>query len=53
MRRLYPLIGRVLARQTVGIAPLVDTAELRARLDRPFDLEELATGLPNGASVAA
>jgi hypothetical protein len=53
MRRLYPLIGRLVARQTAEISLLADRAELRARLDRPFDVEELAAGLSNETFVAA
>lgn len=53
MRRLYPLIGRLFARQTAEISLLFDPAKLRARFDRPFDLEELAAGLSNDACVAA
>jgi hypothetical protein len=53
MRRLYPLLGRMFARQTAEISLLVDTDKLRARLDRPFDLDELAAGLSNDACVAA
>lgn len=53
MRRLYPLIGRLCARQTAEIYRLIDPAELRARLERPFDVEELAAGLSNDACVAA
>ncbi len=53
MRRLYPLIGRLFARQTAEISLLIDPAKLRARFDRPFDLVELAAGLSNDACVAA
>ncbi|MCV7251936.1 hypothetical protein H7J86_07160 [Mycobacterium hackensackense] len=47
MRCAYPLIGRVFARQTVEIGLLIEPAALRARLDRPFDVEELTVGLDN------
>jgi hypothetical protein len=47
MRRLYPLIGRVFARQTAEISLLIDPAKLRARLDRPFNVDELTAGLDN------
>lgn len=47
MRRLYPHIGRLFAGQTVEISLLIDPAELRARLDRPFDVDELTAGLDN------
>jgi hypothetical protein len=45
MRRLYPLIGRLFARQTVEISLLIDPQELHERLDRPFQVEELIEGL--------
>lgn len=47
MRRIYPLIGRLFARQTVEISLLIDPKELHARLDRPFKVEELTAGLDN------
>jgi hypothetical protein len=47
MRRIYPLIARLFARQTVEISLLVDRDELRARLARPFDVDELTAGLSN------
>jgi hypothetical protein len=47
MRWLYPRIGRLFARQTAEISLLIDPDELRARLDRPFDVEELTAGLSN------
>jgi hypothetical protein len=47
MRRLYPRIARLFARQTAEINLLVDRGELRARLDRPFDVDELTAGLDN------
>jgi hypothetical protein len=47
MRRLYPLIGRLFARQTAEINLLIDPAKLRARLDRPFNVSELTAGLNN------
>jgi hypothetical protein len=53
MRRLYPFIGRLFARQTAEISLLIDPAKLRARLSRPFDVEELASGLSEDACVAA
>ncbi len=49
----YPLIGRVFARQTVEISLLIDPAELRARLDRPFDVDELTVGLDNETYLVA
>jgi hypothetical protein len=47
MRRIYPFIGRLFARQTAEISMLVDPKALRARLDRPFNVEELTDGLDN------
>ncbi|MGV0812011.1 hypothetical protein ABQF34_08630 [Mycolicibacterium boenickei] len=47
MRRIYPLIGRLVARQTAEISLLIDPAMLRARLNRPFDVEELSATLDN------
>ena len=47
MRWLYPRIGRLFARQTAEISLLIDPDKLRARLDRPFDVEELTAGLNN------
>lgn len=51
MRRLYPMIGRLFARQTAELNLLLDTAELRARLNRPFVIEELTAGLSNETYV--
>ncbi|QQW33722.1 hypothetical protein [Mycobacterium marinum] len=53
MRRLYPVVGRFFARQTYEISLLVDVAKFRARLDRSFDVDELAAGLTNETFVAA
>ncbi len=53
MRWLYPRIGRLFARQTAEISRLVDRKELHARLDRPFDVAELAAGLSNETFLAA
>ena len=47
MRRIYPLIGRLFARQTVEISLLIDPKDMHARLDRPFKVEELTDGLDN------
>lgn len=47
MRWLYPRIARLFARQTAEISLLVDREKLRARLNRPFDVEELTAGLEN------
>jgi len=53
MRRLYPLIGRLFARQTYELSLLIDRQELNAVLDKPFDVDELAAGLPNELYLAA
>jgi len=53
MRRLYPRIGRLFARQTYKISLLTDPERLHARLDRPFDVEELAADLVNETFLAA
>ncbi|ULE35713.1 hypothetical protein [Mycobacterium sp. IDR2000157661] len=53
MRRLYPLIGRLFARQTAEISLLIDPQALRARLDRPFDVDELTAGLDNETYLVA
>jgi hypothetical protein len=53
MRWLYPRFGRLFARQTAEIGLLVDRHALRARLDRPFDVEALTAGLPNETFLAA
>jgi hypothetical protein len=53
MRRLYPRIGRLFARQTFEISLLTDRDELHALLERPFDVEELTAGLSNETYLAA
>ena len=53
MRRLYPRIGRLFARQTYEISLLTDREELHALLDRPFDVDELTAGLSNDTFLAA
>lgn len=53
MRRLYPRFARLFARQTFEISLLTDRDRLHARLDRPFDVEELTDGLPNETFMAA
>jgi hypothetical protein len=53
MRWLYPRIGRLFARQTAEISLLTDLKELRARLDRPFGVDELSAGLSNETFLAA
>jgi len=52
MRALYPRIGRFFARQTAEISLLVDRQTLAARLDRPFDVDELTEGLTNETFLA-
>lgn len=53
MRRVYPYIGRLFARQTAEISLLLDAGKLHARLDRPFDVEELADGLKSKTYLVA
>lgn len=53
MRRLYPLIGRLFARQTAEISLLLDPKALRARLDRPFAVPELTAGLDHQTYLVA
>jgi hypothetical protein len=53
MRWLYPRFARLFARQTLEISLLTDREKLHARLDRPFDVEELTAGLPNATFLAA
>lgn len=53
MRWLYPRVGRLFARQTAEISLLTDAAKLHARLDQPFDVEELTAGLSNETFLAA
>lgn len=53
MRWLYPLFGRLFARQTAEISLLTDSDTLHARLDAPFDADGLAAGVPNETFVAA
>lgn len=53
MRRIYPVIGRLFAEQTAEVRLLLDPQQLRARLRRPFDVEELTAGLSNETYLAA
>jgi hypothetical protein len=53
MRRVYPFVGRLFARQTAEISLLVDRKALHARLDRPFDVEELTAELNNETYLVA
>lgn len=53
MRWLYPRIGRLFARQTHEISLLTDPERLHTRLDMPFDIDELTTGLSNETYLAA
>jgi len=47
MRWLYPRVGRLFARETAEISLLIDPKMLHARLDEPFNVDELTSGLPN------
>ncbi len=53
MRRLYPRIGRLFARQTAEISLLTEADELRSRFGEPFDVERLVAGLNNETFLAA
>jgi hypothetical protein len=53
MRTLYPVFGRLFARQTAEINLLISPQKLRARLDRPFNVEELTADLKNETFLAA
>lgn len=53
MRRIYPYIGRLFARQTAEIGLLVNKEALAARLDRPFDVDELTADLGNETYLVA
>jgi hypothetical protein len=53
MRWLYPYFGKLFARQTAEISRLIDRERLHARLNRPFDVEELIANVPNETFVAA
>ncbi len=53
MRRLYPLVGRYFAHATPEITHVVGAAAIKARLDAPFELSELADGLSSQPFVAA
>jgi len=53
MRWLYPLFGRLFARQTAEISMLIDPKKLHARLDEPFNVDQLTAGLPNDTFLAA
>jgi hypothetical protein len=53
MRWLYPRFGWLFARQTAEISMLIDPKKLHARLDEPFDVDELTAGLPNETFLAA
>jgi hypothetical protein len=53
MRWLYPRFGRLFARQTAEIGLLIEAERLHARLDRPFDVDELTADLPNETFLAA
>jgi hypothetical protein len=53
MRWLYPIFGRLFARQTAEISLLVDREKLRVRLDQPFDVDQLTADLSNETFLAA
>ena len=53
MRWLYPYFGRLVARQTAEISLLTDREKLRARLGRPFDVNELTIGMAGETFLAA
>jgi hypothetical protein len=53
MRWLYPRVGRLFARETAEISLLIDPKKLHARLDEPFNVDELTSGLPNETFLAA
>jgi hypothetical protein len=53
MRWLYPVFGRLFARQTAEINLLIGPEKLHARLRQPFDVEGLAAGVPNETFLAA
>lgn len=53
MRRIYPYIGRFFARQTAEITLLIDPKHLHARLDRPFNVDELTADLNNETYLVA
>ena len=53
MRWLYPRFGRLFARQTAEISLLIDSKKLHARLDEPFDVDQLSVGLPTEPFLAA
>jgi hypothetical protein len=53
MRWLYPRFARLFARQTAEISLLIDRDKLRARLNRPFGVAELAAAVPNETFLAA
>ena len=47
MRRTHPYIGRFSPARTAEITLLIDPKHLRARLDRPFNVDELTADLRN------
>jgi hypothetical protein len=48
-----PSHRKAVARETAEVRPLVDPDELRARLDRPFDVDELTAGQNNEKYLVA
>ncbi|ORA15051.1 hypothetical protein [Mycobacterium asiaticum] len=53
MRRLYPRITKLFARQTFEISLLVDEDSLQARLKGPFDVAALTAGLDSETYLVA
>jgi hypothetical protein len=53
MRHMYPYIGRFFARQTAEISILINPRELHARLDRPFNVDDLTAELNNETYLVA
>jgi hypothetical protein len=53
MRRIYPLIAKLFARQTAEIGLLVGSGALNSRLSRPFDVDELDADLKNDTYLVA
>ncbi|HWC39315.1 MAG TPA: hypothetical protein VG476_12335 [Acidimicrobiales bacterium] len=52
MRRLYPVVGRYLARATPEIRKVVSPSELEQQLDAPFEVDAYTRDLPARPFVA-
>lgn len=52
MRRLYPLVGRFVARSTPELALVLSRKTIRTHLDAPFDAETYTQQLPNRPFLA-